>query len=194
MRLGAALTAAAVLALVPAAAATAAPGQAAAGAPQLATASPVAGSTVPGPPPVVTLVMSAPVRTATVTVTDGCGRPVPGGINVAGPRVSVRLGIDHARVKHEDHSAATGGWVVDWRTVTADGAASTGKHVFALAGKRRCALEQEQADAQVAAFRSAAPTGGEGGRAFLTPLLAVAGAGLLLTALQLVRRLRRTTP
>jgi methionine-rich copper-binding protein CopC len=182
--------AAAVLAAVLSAAVPAlTPGTAVAG-PPLASSSPAAGVVVPAPPPVVTLRMAAPVARADAVVTDGCGRIVPGAVVVAGARVSIRLAVDHAGIRHEDHSRAGGAWRIDWRTVAADGNADTGRVPFTLAGEPRCTPEPA---APALSARTPAP----GPPApLLGALFAVAGAGVLLTCARLWsrRRAARTRP
>ncbi len=165
-----------------------APAQAQGSAP---TSSPAAGATVAGPPPVVTLRMGHPVDDAAATVTDGCGRRVPGTVVVAGARVSIRLAVGAAHSHLEDHSAAAGTWLVDWRTVTRGGPTESGQVRFALAGDRRCdagaAAGTRARDDTRAAARPATP--GPPPWLLLT-LYAVAGAGVLLTGLRLVTRRR----
>ncbi len=167
----------------------------------VATSSPVAGATVASPPPVVTLRMGHAVDGAAATVTDGCGRPVPGTVVVAGARVSIRLAAGVAHSHLEEHGAAAGTWLVDWRTVTHGGRRESGQVRFALAGDRRCDT----------AARAGAPAGARGGaptaagpaspgpapappRGLLLALYAVAGAGVLLTGVRLVARRRAPAP
>jgi methionine-rich copper-binding protein CopC len=161
----------------------------------VATSSPVAGATVASPPPVVTLRMGHAVDGAVATVTDGCGRRVPGTVVVAGARVSIRLAVGVAHSHLEAHSAAAGTWLVDWRTVTHGGRPESGRLRFALAGDRRCdtgTTAGTRADAQPA-VRPAAP-GPAAPRGLLLALYAVAGAGVVLTGVRLVARRRSPAP
>jgi methionine-rich copper-binding protein CopC len=157
---------------------------------RLVSSSPVPGALVVAPPPVVTLMMPGEVVRAVATVTDGCGDPVPGAVIVAGARVSVRLAIDHAGVRHEDHSRAGGAWRVDWRTVTADGRRQSGRLPFTLAGRPHC----DAAPATAAPVARDVPGAGPSlSSTLLRPLLGLAGVGVLLTAVRLVVR-RRASP
>jgi hypothetical protein len=164
MRLVMALTGVAVLV----------PGPALAG---VSASSPTAGSVVPGAPPVVTLTMGRAVGTATVLVTDGCGEEVPSDVRVVGTRVSVRLAVGHAAAGHPDHTSAAGTWRVAWHT-----ADDTGDVLFTVAGESRCGRP-----APASPPRADNPW-------FLRILLAVAGAGILLTLLRLWQRRSSPTP
>jgi methionine-rich copper-binding protein CopC len=156
-----------------------------------ASSSPVPGALVQAPPPVVTLMMRTPVARAEATVTDGCGRQVPGAVVVAGERVSIRLAIDHAGIRHEDHSRAGGTWRIDWRTVSADGGKASGRVPFVLAGPPQCATAT--ADTEAAPIpRSQAPAGPP--RALLWALYAVAGLAIAMTGMRFVQRRRALTP
>ncbi len=160
----------------------------AAAADRLASSSPVPGALVAAPPPVVTLMMPGEVVGAAATVTDGCGDPVPGAVVVAGARVSIRLAIDHAGVRHEDHSRAGGAWRVDWRTVAADGRRQSGRLPFTLAGKAHCDAAQAT---RAPVAQGAAPGAGPSlSSALLRPLFGLAGLGVLLTGVRLVVRRR----
>jgi methionine-rich copper-binding protein CopC len=158
---------------------------------RLASSSPKPGALVVAPPPVVTLMMPGTVVRAVATVTDGCGDSVPGAVVVAGARVSIRLAIDHAGVRHEDHSRAGGAWRVDWRTVAADGRRRSGRLPFTLAGTPRCDAGPTAAAPVVP---SAAPGAGPSlSSTLLRPLFGLAGLGVLLTGVRLVVR-RRASP
>ncbi|MER7443879.1 copper resistance CopC family protein [Micromonospora avicenniae] len=97
----------------------------------LKSASPAAGSVTKAAPATVSLVFNEGVLSATLTVTDGCGRSVPA-------QVAVRKSSLRATLSTGGQTAANGGWSVRWRAVSADGHPISGDVRFTVEGTSDC--------------------------------------------------------
>lgn len=98
----------------------------------LKSASPAAGSVTDAAPAAVALVFNEGVLSASLTVTDGCGRTVPA-------KVTVRDRNVQATLRPGEQAPLSGAWSVRWRAVSADGHPISGEVPFTVAGRTDCA-------------------------------------------------------
>ncbi|SIN26158.1 hypothetical protein SAMN04489832_4565 [Micromonospora cremea] len=105
----------------------------------LKSASPAAGSVTKAAPAAVGLVFNEGVLSASLTVTDGCGRTVPAQVTVRGRNVQATL-------RPGDQAPPSGAWSVRWRAVSEDGHPISGTVPFTVAGTTNCASSASRDD------------------------------------------------
>ncbi|MEU8301327.1 copper resistance CopC family protein [Micromonospora sp. NPDC048909] len=112
---------------------------------ELKSSNPAAGSVNGAAPASVSLVFGGSILSASLTVTDGCGRAVPA-------QVTVRDRDVRATLPTGGPPPASGAWSVRWRALSEDGHPISGEVPFTVAGKTDCV-----ASASPSASASAAP-------------------------------------
>ncbi|MEV4656509.1 copper resistance CopC family protein [Micromonospora sp. NPDC049301] len=98
---------------------------------ELKSSSPAAGSVTGAAPASVSLVFGGSILSASLTVTDGCGRTVPG-------QVTIREQHVRATLRAGGPAPASGAWSVRWRAVSEDGHPISGEVPFTVAGETDC--------------------------------------------------------
>lgn len=178
----------------------------------LVSSYPAAGAVVGKPPRIVTLRLGAAATRAAVRVADGCGRPVPGTVVVAGDRVSVRLDENHEHGQRGADGVGAGQWQVNWQVVDAEGRPAEGNVPFTVSGTARCEVPPQPSPAADGAGNGGGtdetPTGAAGSGAGedvrraasvgvssndrfpVVPVAAVFAVTILLVGGQLLRRRR----